>query len=209
VYRGRGGRWYTPRCLESPCLVDPQIDHLDENASLCESTESRESCSFTCEQGFTPTVPAECVLGEWVNLDSAHCVAKCFDNPIMPGLVENITHCANTSSPASSGDTCNVSCIDGHSPNWHPHPLVTCMNGSWIGGECLPDPCLTDPPYAHLNKSASLCENTTSGNTCSYVNFFAFFFCFIVFFSFFQSFNYLFFSKSSAYTQLLLIVPRA
>lgn len=63
---------------------------------------------------------------------------------------------------------CNVTCLEGHSPNWHPDPVVTCVNGSWLGGECLPDPCLTDPPFANLNETATFCENTTSGDECSY-----------------------------------------
>jgi len=62
-----------------------------------------------------------------------------------------------------------VTCIKGHSANWHPDPIVTCYNGSWLGGECLPDPCFTDPPFDNVDETASLCENTTSGNTCSYV----------------------------------------
>ena len=62
-----------------------------------------------------------------------------------------------------------MTCVEGHSANWHPDPVVTCYNGSWLGGECLPNPCLTDPPFEHLNEAASMCENTTSGDTCSYV----------------------------------------
>ena len=62
-----------------------------------------------------------------------------------------------------------MTCIKGHSANWHPDPIVTCYNGSWLGGECLPDPCFTDPPFDNVDEAASLCENTTSGNTCSYV----------------------------------------
>ena len=53
-----------------------------------------------------------------------------------------------------------MTCIKGHSANWHPDPIVTCYNGSWLGGECLPDPCFTDPPFDNVDEAASLCENT-------------------------------------------------
>ena len=85
---------YTPYCLEQKCYQDPEIEHLVNSTSLCEGTESRQSCDFTCEDGYTPSGPANCLKGEWG--DGATCLAQCFDNPIMPGLEANITHCAGT-----------------------------------------------------------------------------------------------------------------
>jgi len=92
--------------------------------------------------------------------------AFCNPNPCSDVLgIEHYSaadNCAGTASDAS----CTPECDSG----WTSSGDVSCSLGNWTdpGVTCDPDPCLADPPIAHLNGTSSSCEDTLSGATCSF-----------------------------------------
>ena len=150
-------------CLESVCNDVPPFENVNETATapLCIGTESRDSCTFVCDQGWTATGSARCVKGEWIENE-----VLCFEDPCpAEPPVENLTtltsaSCANT----QSRQNCSFVCADGYSASGP----ATCILGEWHtnGHSCLENACDTsEPQIEHL---VSSCVGTQSRANCTY-----------------------------------------
>ena len=137
-------------CLESVCDTVPPFENVNESASAsCIGTESRDSCTFVCDQGWTATGSARCVKGEWIENE-----VLCFEDPCpAEPPVENLTtlasaSCANT----PSRESCSFVCAEGYTSSGP----ATCILGEWYtnGHSCLENSCNTsEPQIEHLVSS--------------------------------------------------------
>jgi len=107
-----GNHFTSPTCDPLPCSNNPEIIyHMNSSSSLCENTESNNTCAFQCDEGFSPSSEIKCYLGQWV--EGPTCEENpCTSNPIVEYLDNNITSCTNT----PSGGTCQMTCEIGYTP---------------------------------------------------------------------------------------------
>ncbi len=91
----------------------------------CAGAESGANCDLACDEGYTPSEPTICSDGSW---NAPTCDGNpCVDTPVNPA---NGSH---TDCPATpSGETCALSCDEGHSANGE----TTCLLGVWEVATC-------------------------------------------------------------------------
>lgn len=60
------GNWnVSMSCDPDPCDLDPVIDFMDSQATVCENTQSGDECEVQCDAGYTAHGQASCSLGTW------------------------------------------------------------------------------------------------------------------------------------------------
>ena len=147
-------------CIESVCDTIPPFDNINHTASTsCVGTESRDSCPFVCNRGWTATGSARCLKGEWIENE-----VLCFEDPCSnepPVLNLSSTYsCLNT----PSRHNCSFVCSQGYTASGP----ATCILGEWNtnGHSCLENSCdISEPSIEHL---VSSCVGTISRANCTY-----------------------------------------
>ena len=149
----------TNLCLEK-CFSDPTIPHLNSTASLCENTDSDDTCAFVCDEGYYATDVASCYNGTF--LDGPLCAELPCSEIDGVEFMSDETQCNGT----ASGESCNLVCMDGYTAR--PSSDVSCYLGQWMNLPiCEEDSCFGTPVLTFGNATASDCGNVSlPGSVC-------------------------------------------
>eukprot|EP00927_Polykrikos_kofoidii_P033732 TRINITY_DN2855_c1_g1_i1.p1 TRINITY_DN2855_c1_g1~~TRINITY_DN2855_c1_g1_i1.p1 ORF type:complete len:2117 (-),score=255.99 TRINITY_DN2855_c1_g1_i1:98-6232(-) len=148
--------WDSQSCLKQPCTGKLLIDHMDEQATNCESVRSGHTCAFKCLPGYQPSGVVTCNAGAF---DTQTCQEEvCFADPVIANIDADASACKGT----KSGATCAFKCVSDFTPSG----TLTCSVGKWsTHAACTPIGCAEQPSIAHIDP-ASTCKGTKSGAGC-------------------------------------------
>ena len=152
-----------PTCIEESCSHVPFLN-VNLTLSDCNGTASQSTCTIVCDEGYSTTQNyTTCVRGGWVG--NVSCVPNPCTNdlPLISQL--NVSASTTTCNNTASGSSCEITCESGFTPS----SSLECSLGSWVESTiptCDMD-CSGNPPIQFLNETATLCQNTASGSTCS------------------------------------------
>eukprot|EP00054_Salpingoeca_dolichothecata_P028658 m.219346 g.219346 ORF g.219346 m.219346 type:complete len:3133 (-) comp26284_c0_seq1:107-9505(-) len=148
------GNWISGSCVEADCADSPTLPLNAASVDDCDNSEHGDTCSFTCNEGFSASGNVTCVKGVW---SQGTCDPSSCDTP--PTAPENgVVGCVGSTDHDSE---CTLSCNEGYAKTGD----FTCLFGEFDSPTCEDAPC-TQLPNTVENGIAPTCVFTESGSTC-------------------------------------------